>query len=211
MGWFQISGGDETGQIGDVSFENFEGVNFSVICFAGGTLIATDRGEVAVEELAEDDLVRTMDHGLQPIRWIGATTVPARDALAPIEIQASALGNRRMLRVSPQHRMLLRGWQVQLLFGEEGALVAVKHLVNDSTIRPMEGGEITYFHILFDRREIVFAEGMRQEIFSLFPRLRSDLDAFGSSARRSLNGFEAAALRHQQMYPPVRSNSPCQA
>jgi len=213
VGAYQIDGGDETGQIGDVGFENFEEVNFSVICFARGTRIETDRGEIAVEDLAAGDLVRTLDNGLQPIRWIGSTTVPARGALAPIEIRAGALGNRETLRVSPQHRMLMQGWRVELLFGEAETLVPAKHLLNDSTIRRIEGGEVEYFHVLFDRHEIVFAEGIpsesfhpgavglggmaeptREEILALFPHLRHDAEAFGTSARRSLRGFEAAAL-----------------
>src|SRR5690606_36091560 len=36
-----------------------------VICFVRGTLLMTDRGEIAVEDLCVGDLVLTRDHGLQ--------------------------------------------------------------------------------------------------------------------------------------------------
>ena len=45
------------------------------LCFASGTLIATDRGLVAVEDLETGDMVMTADDGLQPLRWIARTSV----------------------------------------------------------------------------------------------------------------------------------------
>ena len=79
--------------------------------------------------------------------------------MAPILIRKGALGNTRDLRVSPQHRMLLSGWQAEVLFGESEVLATAKSLVNDHSILREEGGEVKYFHILFDSHEIVYAEG----------------------------------------------------
>ena len=83
------------------------------VCFTRGTLIKTDQGERPIEELAAGDMVLTMDHGYQPIRWIGSSKRAATGDLAPILIRKGALGNDRDLRVSPQHRMLLQGWQAE--------------------------------------------------------------------------------------------------
>lgn len=189
--------------------------NTGVVCFTRGTLIITARGEKPIESLAPGDLVLTMDHGYQPIRWIGSTTVAGKGRFAPIQIAAGALGNRRALAVSPQHRMMLSGWQAELLFDEPEVLVAAKLLVNDRTIRVMERDSVEYFHMLFDAHEIVFAEGCpsesfhpghvgwgalaeaaRQEILTLFPQL-ADLDfaLYGPSARRSLSAAEARVAR----------------
>ncbi|MBC2837695.1 Hint domain-containing protein, partial [Paragemmobacter straminiformis] len=139
--------------------------NTGIVCFTRGTRIMTATGERPIEELGPDDLVLTMDHGYQPIRWIGSTTVAATGRFAPVAIAAGVLGNARELRVSPQHRMLLTGWHAELLFEDAEVLVAARMLVNDTTIRPVEGGTVDYFHMLFDTHEIVYAEGAPSESF----------------------------------------------
>lgn len=217
-GTYAITGGDEDGQVGNISFENFEKINFDVVCFAAGTLISTADGDVKVEDLAEGDFVLTKDKGMQPLRWIGRTTVSGLGRFAPIKIAKGALGNSRDLRVSPQHRMMIEDWRSELLFGADEVLVAAKHLVNGDTIYQEKAQEVEYFHILFDEHEIVFAEGCpsesfhpgavglggmadetRAEILELFPALRNDLNSYGISARISLKAAQASVLVHQNV------------
>ena len=195
--------------------QNFETVTFSMVCFTRGTMIATPSGEVAIEELKVGDMVLTRDHGPQPLRWIGSRKVPAEGRLAPVVFREGAIGNDRELRVSPQHRMLVTDWRADLLFGSTDVLVAAKDLVNGDTVYVAEGGEVDYFHILFDTHQIVTANGApsesfhpgetsmgmledaaREEVLELFPELRDDLDrGYGQAARPSLKGWEARALR----------------
>ncbi|MFP5510851.1 MAG: Hint domain-containing protein, partial [Alphaproteobacteria bacterium] len=192
--------------------------NTGVVCFTRGTHIATTQGEILIENLKTGDLVLTMDHGYQPIRWIGSTKVRAVGHLAPILFRKGVLNNVRDLMVSPQHRMFLNGWQAEVLVGEHEVLAAAKHLVNDSTVRRVEGGEVEYFHILFDTHEIIFAEGCpsesfhpgvmgwgalaeeaRQEIITLFPQLdNGNFNNFGESARVTLKPHEARMLFAQE-------------
>ena len=47
------------------------GLVANLLCFALGTWITTPNGQIPIEELAAGDMVVTMDHGPQPIRWIG--------------------------------------------------------------------------------------------------------------------------------------------
>jgi len=195
--------------------------NTGVVCFVAGTRIKTADGEIAVEDLLPGDRVLTLDNGYQPLRWVGCSRRPAVGRLAPVRICAGALDNDRDLSVSPQHRMLLRGWQANLMFGEAEVLVTAKALVNDRTIRVQEGGEVAYYHILFDRHEIVFAEGApcesfhpgqqgwkaldaatRDEILCLFPELDSRPDTYGEAARLSLKDFEGRALA-RAIWPPA--------
>lgn len=202
-----------SGQAGAVSFEDFEGLTFDMICFSRGARILTPQGERAVEDLRPGDLVETLDHGPQPIRWVGSSRRAAQGSLAPILIRAGALGNARDLRVSPQHRMLISGWQVDLLFGEDEVLVPAKALENGTTILRDPGGIVEYFHLLFDQHEVIWAEGAasesfhpgqqgwnaldepaRTEILRLFPELGAAFSGYGPSARASLRLFEGQAL-----------------
>ncbi|RME17157.1 MAG: type I secretion protein [Alphaproteobacteria bacterium] len=137
----------------------------AVTCFTPGALIDTPEGPVPVEELRVGQLVSTLDHGPQPLRWIGRRSVPARGEHAPIRFMAGALGNDRELLVSPQHRMLVSGWRAELHFGEPEVLIAAKHLVNGDTIHVAPRESVDYIHICFDRHEIVFAEGVATESF----------------------------------------------
>ena len=183
------------------------------VCFAKGTLIETPDGPRFVDTLRTGDLVSTLDHGPQPIRWIGSKSVPGTGANAPVRIAAGALGNIRPLVVSQNHRMLITGPAAELLFGEAEVLVAAKHLVNDRTIVIAPCPEVTYFHFLCDRHQIVFAEGCpaeslfpgaqtlgtvdpaaRDEILTLIPELelpRQD----AALSRYALSRIEAAAMR----------------
>ena len=200
--------------LGDGTVVNFDEIENVIICFTEGTRIATPRGVREIEDLEIGDLVVTRDHGLQPIRWVGKRTVPARGALAPIRFDPHVIGNERALYVSPQHRMLMQGVEASLLFGESEVLASAKHLVNGSTVTEVHGGTVTYVHIMFDQHEIIYAEGAasesfypggtglnaveeeaREELFSLFPELRSHEGAYGDTARLCLKAHESRLLR----------------
>jgi Hint domain len=160
-------------------------------CFVAGTRIRVPGGEVAVEEIAVGDLVETMDHGPQPVRWIGRRRVRGSGDFAPVRIEAGVLGNVRVLLVSPQHRMLITGWRAELLFGEAEILIAAKHLAGLAGISFAPADRVEYVHLMFDRHEIIFAESaatesffpgsamlgpesdMRSEVGRLFPELFS--------------------------------------
>ncbi len=171
-------------------------------CFTPGTLIRVPDGAVPVETLKVGDKVETLDHGPQTLRWIGQTEVDGSDELAPVAIAAGALGNERDLLVSSEHRMLITGWEAELHFAEEEVLVAAKHLVGleGITYRPMT--RVKYLHLLFDRHEIVFAEGAPSE--SLYPSswmiagdraLRAEIEAVFPDLMDRLDGPPVPAAR----------------
>ncbi len=197
------------------------------ICFAAGTRLATPDGPVAVERLAVGDLVLTRDHGAQAVRWIGCRRIgpaafaaargeaPAR--FAPVRIEADAFGPgrpARPLRVSPQHRLAFGGWEAELHFGAAEVLVAARHLVGRPGVSQEAGdAPVTYWHVMFDRHEIVSAEGMpaesfragpealravsaaaRAELYALFPALRGPAAGL-RAARPVISAAEAAVLR----------------
>lgn len=159
-------------------------------CFTSGTLIATPDGEIAVEELRVGDLVLTKDNGVQILRWIGQHEVTGQGDFAPILIKTGALGNRRDLRVSPQHRMLLTDWRAELFCGESEVLCAANRLVNDSTITRDPCDEVEYFHLMFDRHEVIFAEGAPSESFLVGEYLCGDNSALMGELRELFPGIE---------------------
>ena len=186
----------------------------SIPCFVAGTLIRTPDGEVPVDQLEPGDLVMTQDDGAQPLRWIGQRSVDAVGDFAPIRIAPNTFGKHRELLLSPLHRVLIRDSLAELLFGEAEVLVAARDLVNDRTVRRIEGGTVDYVHILFDRHQVVFSEGLEtesflpgpqtaksfeaeivQEICSLFPEIDPETGAgYSPAARRTLKRFEARLL-----------------
>ena len=199
-------------------------------CFAPGTLITTPDGPCAVEHLRVGDLVSTADHGPQPLRWIGRrceTFQSDEDKHLPIEIKASSLGDGmpwRDLVVSPQHRMVLSGTHVHEMFDAPEVLALAKALTGRDGIGRIEGREqITYFALLFERHEIIFAEGAatesfrpgpvtlaefspehREQIYAIYPRLREEpVDGLGPPARPIITRRQARDVVALQMATPI--------
>lgn len=161
-------------------------------CFAAGTLIGTPAGPRRVEDLAVGDLVDTLDHGAQPIRWIGATPVLGLGTQAPVHIKAGALGPNlpaQDMMVSQQHRVLIRSAIVQRMTGQAEALIAAKALVSLPGVSIRQSIEaITYVHVLFDEHEVVMSNGAPTE--SLWPGPQA-LKMLGDQHRGAVQAFLA--------------------
>lgn len=209
-GAFQITSGDESGTINGTSFENFETINFNVVCFVRGTLIKTERGEIDVSDLKVGDRVITMDCGSQPIRWIGSNKVPAAKLLAnakllPIRIRAGALGNNTPssdLLVSRQHRILVRSRIVERMFGTMEVLVpAVKLLAIDGIDIEEDLEGVEYWHFLFDEHQVVWSNDALTE--SLFTGPQA-LDTVSPQARKEIEALFPEILDPDFLPQPAR-------
>ena len=204
VSYFKTSGNN----LGSSNYNSF------VTCFAKNTEIDTPTGPQPIECLNVGDLVQTHDNGAMPIRWIGHRRVLARGAFAPIHIPANVLNNPKPLMVSPEHRLLINGPIVDVLFGVPEVLVAAKLMVGLSGISQAELPEIEYFHLLFDGHQIIKGGGCwsesfflaensisaldfdaRQEILTLFPEIPVAIKSFGDTARTVLRSYEAALLK----------------
>ena len=195
------------------AFDGQEMLFSAIVCFTAGTQIDTPSGPRAIEVLSPGDLVSVSDAPPEPLRWIGTRTVSvadliARPHLAPITISAGALGNRCAIQVSPQHRILKT-----MPSGQE-VLVPAKALVNGRTIyQTPPRHPVTYVHILFAAHQIVSTGGLlsesffpgsyiltameaaaREEIFEIFPSLRTMPESYGAPARQVLRAGEAQRL-----------------
>lgn len=138
--------------------------DFLCISFARGTVITLATGQQrAIEDLIHGDKILTRDHGGQPIRWIGGTTLRAVGAFAPVVISAGCMGNTGDLIVSQHHRMFLYQRSRKAGLPTAELFVQAKHLVDGDKIFLRPGGFVDYFSLVFDRHEIIYAEGVPAE------------------------------------------------
>jgi hypothetical protein len=196
-----------------------------VICFTPDTRLATPDGVRQIRQLRPGDMVLTRDNGPQEVLWTGhrrmsGARLYAMPHLRPIRFKVNAMGLYRPdedLLVSPQHRMLVTGPQAQALFNTAEVLVAAEDLINDVTISVDHAlREVTYVHVLFERHNVVWANGLETESFHpsntaldtvdpaqregllhLLPDIEANPHSYGDYARRNISGSEAAILRHE--------------
>lgn len=177
------------------------------VCFVAGTRILTEEGLRAIEDLRPGDRIVTRDHGLQILRWVGDSAqrraaLSAAPNLRPIRIRQGALGDNlpaRDLSVSPQHRILIRSRIGARMFGPEGVLVPAVKLLPLPGVSQMGPEPVTYYHLLFDRHEILFAEGCETESLLLGPVAR---DMLGPAAMDEIAALFPELLTTSR--PPAR-------
>lgn len=204
-----------------------------VTCFCTGTLIGTAHGRRPIDSISVGDSIETPS-GFADAIWIGRRSINATELaqnakLRPVRIMAGALGNglpMRDLLVSRQHRMLVCSKIVERMFGCDEVLIPAIKLVAlpgvfvDETVEQVE-----YFHLLFTRHEVIFAEGApteslftgpealksvsaaaREEILMLFPEI-TKLDYAPTPARPIPTGKHQKQLveRHRKNEKPLVS------
>lgn len=215
--------GDNTDTAAGADFvHSFHVLERVVPCFTPGTMIATPRGEVAVETLKAGDRILTRDNGIQTINWVGQKRLDFMELkkapqLRPIVIAAGALGDgmpERDMMVSPTHRVLMTSHKAELYFGQSEILVPAKYMLALEGVSVSDQPYVTYIHMMCENHEIVLADGawsesfqpgdhtlkgfdedQREELFTLFPELATEegLAAY-RAARRTLGKREAALL-----------------
>ena len=173
--WISTLGGDAFGDgyqgvtslvsATDVTEMNVLGYNLAATtnCFATGTRIRTDRGDIPIEALAPGDRVVTLRAGLVPIRWIGRRRIDCRrhpdpDLVRPLRIAPGAFAPgvpARPLFLSPDHAVAVGA-----------ALIPIRLLANGGSIAPdPRAARVTYFHIELDRHDLLLAEGLAAESY----------------------------------------------
>lgn len=198
-----------------------------VPCFTAGTMIETAAGPRDCADLMPGDKVWTRDHDLQPLRWIGRRAICARqlamnDKLCPVRIAAGALGAGlpiRDLLVSRQHRMMVSSDIAMQICGAHEVLLPAIRLVGLPGITLETGAQsVEYVHLLFDRHQIVFAEGAPSESLLLGPEAmrmlpdeaRQEIGTLFPKAAQRISLFMPARLipqRHRQKFLVARSRT----
>ena len=194
----------------------------SVICFTPGTRMRTETGDKAIEDLGPGDRLLTRDSGPQEVLWTGHRRMSGARLFAmpdqrPIRLRKGALGLDRPeddLVVSPEHRVLVTGAAARELWGEPEVLVRAADLVSDRYITVDHSlRETWYIHLMLERHEVVWANGLevetfhpgfmglehlnrgqRELLFDLRPELARNVGLYGPPARRMASRAEAAIL-----------------
>ncbi|RLJ40765.1 Hint domain-containing protein [Litoreibacter meonggei] len=161
-----------------------------VPCFTTGAQLSTPAGSTAVEDLKPNDLLLTRDHGPQRIRWIGKAKRAALGENTPIRICLGALGMglpTRDLIVSQQHRMLVSSAIARRVAGAQEVLIPAKKLLGLPGIDHADDMiTVTYYHLLLDHHEIIFAEGAPTESLLTGPMARQAMGANALAEIQSL-------------------------
>ena len=154
--------GDYSGVSFQATGDDGSGTLLEIPCYAAGTRIATDRGDVPVEALAPGNYVYTQNGRLAPVRWVGRRRVacgrhPRPAEVMPVRIAAGAFGPdlpRRDLFLSPDHAVFVAG-----------VLIPVRYLVNGATVASVQVASIEYVHVELDRHDVLLAEGLPAESY----------------------------------------------
>jgi hypothetical protein len=127
---------------------------------AAGTWVDTIDGPKSVEHLLPGDLVQTMGHGFQPLRFVMIREVPAFGSFAPIRLRAPFFGLDHDLVVSPEYRLLISGADAEYLFGTDSVLVEARYLATMAAYaRVSKAATVKYVHLVLDAHVCLSMQG----------------------------------------------------
>lgn len=181
---------------------------------AQGTLVTTQSGPIAIEDLRVGDMISTFDSEIQPIRWILRITLRADDTSQIVRLASGSYGHADLL-VAPDAMILVEGAGPEAVVGTDEVLVSARNLVDESTVHSAVGTRsMTFYQLLFDKHELVTANGRqvaslypdsqtldsldacaRDALFKAIPSLRTDADSYGVPARMRLSKIQADKLK----------------
>ncbi len=138
------------------------GIMVTVACFAEGTRIATEDGNVAVESLRPGQRVTLAGGGTREVVWTGHRDIdtarhPRPHDVQPIRVVADAFAPGQPavdLRLSPDHAVFV-----------DGVLIPIRYLLNGRTIVQESVARVSYWHVELDRHDVLLAEGLPAESY----------------------------------------------
>jgi T5SS/PEP-CTERM-associated repeat protein len=134
----------------------------TLLCFVEATMIATETGEVKVEDLRTGDRVRCLMRGTAPVAWIGTgralVTRGRRNAATPVIVRKGALADNvphRDLRITKGHALYL-----------DGVLIPVEFLINHRSILwDDHAQEVSVYHVELAAHDVLLADGAPAESY----------------------------------------------
>lgn len=207
LSWLTATGTVETASRIAPATPEFEETSAA---FARGTVIATECGNVAVEDLAPGMQIVTAEGRLETLVWIGSINLfaprilPEAQPVTLTRVTTEAFGMGRPipdLVLGPRARLLMRDSRCRVLVGAELAYAPARGFVDGISVievRPLAA--VTMYHLALRRHATLRAAGLEVEAYhpgshrsdfadaqmagiflSLFPHLNS-LAEFGPLA-----------------------------
>jgi len=184
---------------------------------ARGTIMATQDGPVAVEDLLPGMKIETRDSGYQPLLWVGTITLAPQMPMAHMparlfRIPVDSFGPARPmpdLMLAPHARLLHRSPKLRDVVHDDSALTPITAFEDGySVIRVAPASAVNVYHLAFRDHHILRANGLELESFhpgddltsriggdtlraflSLFPHIQSPTD-FGPTVAPRLSAEE---------------------
>ncbi|MEO9576069.1 MAG: Hint domain-containing protein [Tateyamaria sp.] len=168
------------------------------------TPIATPGGYKEAGRLQRGDTVITDTGAIVPVLNAVRTRVPARGSFAPVRLRAPYFGLTQDIIVAPEQRLVLRGSEVEYMFGQEAVLVPARHVVNGyAATWATSGALVDYVQVVLPGHEVLFAAGCAVESLYI-GRIRRDESRLAASVLHDVPSRllpEHAKPYHQVLRP----------
>nr|WP_255596686.1 Hint domain-containing protein [Cognatishimia sp. MH4019] len=135
--------------------------------FVTGTKMLGRAGIIPVEKLTAGDLLWTMHHGMQPVRWIARRqihTLADNPKSLPVQVCADAFGRgcpTDPLVLMPAHSIYINDLQLAPGLACRANFLPAQSLLDDDKVtRLTETDTLEVIHLGLDVSDVVYASGM---------------------------------------------------
>lgn len=144
---------------------------YSMSGLVAGTLILTADGEIPIEFLTPGERVISRARGMVQLKAIEAHI----ETLSVVRVGQGALGHgvpRHATLMPADQRVLLRGDRARQVTQSAQAVVPVGTLIDGHSIQDLGKRELRLVRLVFDQREVVYADGIEVAINTPIERLQ---------------------------------------
>lgn len=184
--------------------------------FDPDTPVATPQGYRHIKDLQRGDLVISEEGNLLPVLHVLHREVPARGLFRPVRLRAPFFDLQQDIQVAASQRLVLRGSEVEYMFGKPAVLVPARHLLGTSVALP--GKEVdrraSYTQVVLPEHAPLMVAGaaleslylgslrrdpMRLRASQLATAERGLLPEHGAPRYPALGAFDAAVLAERRV------------
>ncbi|MFA3918999.1 Hint domain-containing protein [Ruegeria hyattellae] len=143
--------------------------------FSRGSLVETDMGPLAIEDLLPGDRLIVQDGSAQEVLWKGSTTlIPGRPDLkgrvqSLTRIMADSFGMQRPMSgviVGPAARLLATPGHLQSLSAGDQILTPIKEFVDgNNVVETSPPTPVEVFHLCLRRHSVIKVDGLQFETY----------------------------------------------